>query len=68
MENFKVDYIRSLQNVINNFELSRNDRDNLNGCIGTLFYFIWQEGDMTIELAKELDLEYMSDLIGDKDD
>lgn len=64
MENFKVDHIRSLQNVTNNFELSKEDMGNLNGCIGVLFYFICQEGDMTIELAKELNLEHLSGFIG----
>ncbi len=68
MEDFRVDYIRSLQNVINTFDLSEKDWANLCGCVGALFYQICHSKDMTIELAKELDLEHLSSLIGDKDD
>ena len=68
MEDFRVDYIRSLQNVINTFDLSEKDRGNLCGCVGALFYQICQSKGMTIELAKELDLEHMIGLIGKSND
>lgn len=58
-EHYMVDYIRSIQNVLKNKNISDEDRANLNECIGSLFALIKFDGEMTKELAKELGLEFM---------
>lgn len=65
MEDYRVKYIKSLLNVINQFgwkgtdELIEEDEENLNMLIGHLYVAIKQDGLMTKELAQELGLEYL---------
>lgn len=62
-EDFRVKYIKSLNNVLKQHgwegtnTISQEDSSNLNQCIGCLYSLIKQDGEMTKELAEELECE-----------
>lgn len=59
-ENFKINYIKSILRVLEENEgTCEEDKTNLNKCVGSLFQEIKMDGDMTRELARELDLEFL---------
>ena len=59
--NYKIKYIKSLNNISAQFrdEMDAEDHSNLNSVIGRLFCEIDDDGNMTVELAKELGMEFM---------
>lgn len=64
-EDYRVKYIRSIQNVLKINEeadgklFSYKDRDNLNEAIGALYAQIKIDGRMSKELADELELTHL---------
>lgn len=59
MEDFRVKYIRSLNNILSELEdnINEKDRSNLYQAIGYIYSEIASDGKMTKDLAIELDCE-----------
>lgn len=59
MEDYRVKFIKSLKNVLKDESISKEDRSNLVQCIGYIFLEMKSDGEITKELAQELDLEHL---------
>ncbi len=63
-KDFRVEYISSINNVLkciekNGCKISDEDISNLHKCVGYLYGNIKLSGEMTRELAEELDLLFL---------